>query len=140
MNWKRKKVYGESKITSCAFCGKMATQKTEAGLEVCYQHTKSIMEEIKCTCGSWLEQRSGKFGAYFNCFHCGNINFQKAMEMKALQIKEKPKVEQLKPALVKPALTQENDHSTAKDRSKKASYSKEPTETTIDTNDVEYFS
>ena len=81
------KKWGEYQTKNCAFCGRMATQKNETGVEVCYQHTKSVIEEIKCTCGSWLEQRVGKFGAYFNCLKCGNVSFAKAMEMKALQPK-----------------------------------------------------
>ena len=84
MRFHAKKVYGQSKLSNCTFCGRTATQKTEAGLEVCYLHTKEKLPEVKCTCGSWLEQRSGKFGPYFNCLRCGNINFKKAMEIKAI--------------------------------------------------------
>src|SRR3989338_2920267 len=86
MRFHDKKVYGQSKLSNCTFCGRTATQKTEAGLEVCYLHTKEKLPEVKCTCGSWLEQRSGKFGPYFNCLRCGNINFKKAMEMKAMTL------------------------------------------------------
>ncbi len=78
------KKYGEYQIKSCPFCNRQATQKNAQGLDVCFQHIKSVFEEIKCTCGSWLEQKVGKFGPYFNCLKCGNINFNKAMEMKAL--------------------------------------------------------
>ncbi len=78
------KRWGEYQVKNCAFCGRMATQKNETGVEVCYQHIKSVFEDIKCTCGSWLEQRAGKFGAYFNCLKCGNVSFAKAMEMKSI--------------------------------------------------------
>lgn len=84
MRFHAKKIYGQSKLSNCTFCGKAATQKTESGLEVCYVHTKEQLQEIKCLCGSWLEQRSGKFGPYFNCLRCGNINFKKALEMKTI--------------------------------------------------------
>ncbi|HLC70385.1 MAG TPA: hypothetical protein VJI32_00120 [Candidatus Nanoarchaeia archaeon] len=84
MRFHAKKVYGQSKLSNCTFCGRTATQKTEVGLEVCYLHTKEQLNDIKCTCGSWLEQRSGKFGPYFNCLRCGNVNFKKAMEIKAI--------------------------------------------------------
>ncbi len=86
--FKKKKAYGEYQIKSCPFCSRQATQKNEFGLEVCYQHLKAKMEEIKCTCGSWLEQKSGKFGTYYNCLNCGNLNFQKAMEIKAITMKD----------------------------------------------------
>jgi hypothetical protein len=84
MGFKAKKQYGNYKTANCPFCGKIATQKTEQGLEVCRLHTKEVMEEIKCSCGSWLEFRSGKFGPYFNCMNCGNINYQKGMELKSM--------------------------------------------------------
>lgn len=82
------KVYGKSQLSSCPFCNRTATHKTESGLVVCYLHTKEQLEEIKCTCGGWLEQRSGKFGPYFNCLKCGNMNFNKAMEIKAITSKK----------------------------------------------------
>ncbi len=84
------KRWGEYQVKYCAFCGRMATQKNVTGVEVCYQHIKSVFEDITCTCGSWLEQRAGKFGAYFNCLKCGNVSFAKAMEMKAITKKAAP--------------------------------------------------
>ena len=85
-----KKTYGESKVPYCAFCGKIATLKSDSGIVVCSLHRQSQLQEIKCTCGSWLEQRSGKFGAYFNCSKCGNINFKKGMEMQGMTATSTP--------------------------------------------------
>jgi len=104
-----RKVYGVSKLSSCSFCGKHATTQNEQGLEVCQIHVEKKLDDVKCTCGSWLEIRNGKFGPYFNCINCGNINYNKAMEIKTMTtpvtghkeskptfketiIKEKPKV------------------------------------------------
>src|SRR3989338_1621127 len=84
MRFKARKVYGQSKENNCAFCGSIATQTTKEGILVCSHHLQQKIENIQCTCGSWLEQKSGKFGPYFTCFNCGNINFNKAMEMKAI--------------------------------------------------------
>lgn len=84
----RKKTYGQYKTANCAFCGKIATQKNETGLDVCRLHIQAKLEEIKCTCGSWLDQRVGKFGPYFNCINCGNFNFDKAMQIKELTTKK----------------------------------------------------
>ena len=78
----RKKVYGSYKKITCPFCERNSTQKNEQGLDVCHLHTKQVFPEIKCLCGSWLELRSGKFGAYFNCLKCGNMNYDKAMTIK----------------------------------------------------------
>lgn len=116
MKFKAKKRYGASKIVTCPFCGKRATQENEQGVEVCPQHTKSKLQEIRCICKSWLEQRQGKFGAYFNCINCGNINFSKAMEIKAMtKVIEDEVVE------------------------KKVEVKKEPKEITITSDDLEYF-
>ncbi len=115
MRFHAKKVYGQSMLPHCTFCGRTATQKTKAGLEVCYQHINENLAEIKCACGNMLEQRSGKFGPYFNCIRCGNINFKKAMEINSMMAsKEKAKAQ---PFLEK----------------------KTPTETIITSRDVEYF-
>ncbi len=78
------KKYGEYQQKICGFCPKIATTKNEQGLEVCIYHVKQAMDEIKCLCGRWLEIRSGKFGAFFNCINCGNLNYNKAMEIKEL--------------------------------------------------------
>jgi topoisomerase IA-like protein len=82
--FKLKKQYGNYKTLTCSFCGRTATQQTEQGVEVCHKHTHEKVEEIKCTCGSWLELKNGKFGPYFNCINCGNLNYQKGMEMKEI--------------------------------------------------------
>ena len=87
------------------------------------------MPEIKCTCGSWLELRAGKFGSYFNCLNCGNVNYNKGMAMKELTMKDMPKVVKEEP---KVSL-----------ESKVTPVRKEPErkkEITISTDDVEYFS
>jgi hypothetical protein len=126
MRFKAKKVYGQSKVITCPFCDKIATRKNEQELAVCPQHTKSVLEEIKCTCGSWLEQRVGKFGPYFNCLKCGNFNYNKAMEIKSITMKEKPKeviIDKPKPSF------------SGYDSYKK----KERKEITITSDDVEYF-
>ncbi|MBU1112112.1 MAG: hypothetical protein KJ896_05005, partial [Nanoarchaeota archaeon] len=88
MKFKVPKKYGQYKVSRCSFCGKVATCKNEQGAEVCPAHKKNVVEEIRCKCGSWLELKDGKFGPYFNCLNCGNINFQKGMEMKSLPINQ----------------------------------------------------
>lgn len=115
------KRYGESRNSTCPFCTRIATQKNEQGVEVCFQHTKERLEEIKCICGSWLEQLSGKFGPYFNCLKCGNINFKKGWEMKEAQGNKAR------------AVTIEVDKQVPRKNDQ------EQHETTITTDDVEYF-
>jgi len=129
----RKKTYGEYKTVRCPFCDRLATQKNEQGIEVCHKHVKEAVEEIKCTCGSWLEPKAGKFGRYFNCVNCGNMNYEKAMGIKAMTMKNQPNVE-------KPAPKVENKPSQVK---KKPYYyrrdDEEKKETVITSRDLEYF-
>ena len=120
MRFKAKKVYGSSKQIICPFCARIATQKNEQGVEVCHVHAKSVLPEIRCLCGSWLEQRSGKFGPYFHCMKCGSMNFARGMEIKQLR------------GDVKPSSVQKEEQ-----QEKKESYERK--ETIITTDDVEYF-
>ena len=120
-NFRRQKTYGEYKVSHCPFCDKIATSKNEQGLNVCRLHTKQNIEEIKCTCGSWLETRSGKFGPYFNCVKCGNINYNKGMAMKEMTTPIKVEVEE------------------SRVKKEPAKEVKERKEIIISTRDVEYF-
>jgi hypothetical protein len=113
----RPKIYGKSQVPCCPFCGKQATQKSEEGVDVCRDHTKQILPECKCTCKAWLELKVGKFGPYFHCYNCGNINFKKVMAIRKM---------------IMPL----RDESVGKVVEKK----KTPKEITITTDDHEYFS
>jgi hypothetical protein len=74
------KKYGQSKVENCPFCGKIGTTKNKQGLAVCTSHKDETLQDVKCVCGEWLEPREGKWGAYFHCLNCGNINLKKALE------------------------------------------------------------
>ena len=100
MRFKAKKEYGNYKTDSCPFCGKVATQKNEQGVSVCRLHLKEQVEDRKCQCGKWLELRAGKFGPYFNCINCGNMNYDKGMVRSTLvEVKEEVKKPELKSSL-----------------------------------------
>ena len=120
--FKAKKSYGNYKTSNCPFCGKIATQRNEQGMDVCRFHVKTRMQEIKCACGSWLETKSGKFGPYFHCINCGNINYKKGLEMKSMTT----------PTFHEP------EKSFIRKEFKKEIF-KEKKEITITSNDVEYF-
>ena len=75
------KVYGQSMVSSCAFCGKVATAKSEQGADVCTKHTKMQIVNVKCNCGDYLDLLTGRYGAYFNCLKCGNVNYQKGLDL-----------------------------------------------------------
>jgi hypothetical protein len=75
-----RKVYGQSKIDACPFCGKQAVTENPEGVPVCIAHKAKRMPAMKCICGEWLDIKKGKFGVYFTCMRCGNISYSKAME------------------------------------------------------------
>ena len=135
MRFRSKKQYGQSKLDRCSFCSSIATQTTKEGVLVCRHHLQQKMQDIQCTCGSWLEQKSGKFGPYFTCFNCGNINFNKALEMKALMPvgNKNPLLPITKQSIKKEESFEERENRIRREE-------RRGKETTITSNDVEYFS
>lgn len=75
------KKYGKSKIDSCPFCDKIATIKNLQEVPVCPGHKDNLLPDLKCICDGYLDLKTGKFGIYFNCMNCGNINLKKALSM-----------------------------------------------------------
>ena len=73
--------YGQSKIDLCPFCEKAATAKNSQDVPVCQNHKKMLLPDLKCSCSSYLDLRKGKFGVYFNCMNCGNMNMKKALSL-----------------------------------------------------------
>lgn len=84
------KKYGQSKIFNCPFCGKQAITKSHQGLPVCIAHKEASLQNLKCLCGDYLDLKDGKYGPYFSCMKCGNMNFKKALEINP--DREKPKI------------------------------------------------
>jgi hypothetical protein len=75
------KRYGQSKSNKCPFCGIEAVFHNAQGIPVCRKHKDMNLNDLKCMCGESLESRTGKFGAYFHCMNCGNVNFRRALEV-----------------------------------------------------------
>ena len=75
------KRYGQSKIDLCPFCEKAATAKNSQDVPVCQAHKKMLLPDLKCSCNSYLDLKKGKFGVYFNCMNCGNMNIKKALSL-----------------------------------------------------------
>lgn len=75
------KRYGQSKIDKCPFCGRQAFAKNVQDVPVCNDHKNYSLDELKCMCGKPLEMRSGKYGIFFSCLNCGNLNLRKALEI-----------------------------------------------------------
>jgi endogenous inhibitor of DNA gyrase (YacG/DUF329 family) len=75
------KRYGQSRINNCPFCGKIAVAKNKQSIPVCLAHKDDMLNDLKCVCGEYLDVLEGKWGPYFRCMNCGNINFKKALDM-----------------------------------------------------------
>ena len=81
------KKYGQSKIDKCHFCGRHATTMNKQSVAVCPAHKNEILDDMKCVCGSTLDMLHGKFGVFFSCMKCGNMNLKKVLEFNAIKPK-----------------------------------------------------
>jgi hypothetical protein len=84
-----RKVYGQSKLDNCPFCGKSAIARNVQGFPVCMNHKNSELV-LKCICGEYLDILEGKFGTYCRCLRCGNMNFRRALEMNEHLLRKVP--------------------------------------------------
>ncbi len=82
-----RKRYGESKVEICPFCGKQATTRNKQKVPTCTSHRDMLLEGLKCACGDYLDVMSGKYGPFFSCMHCGNINYKKGLDMNDYPLK-----------------------------------------------------
>ena len=79
------KKYGHSKIDKCPFCQKQAITRNGQGIPVCPNHKDRYLDGLKCLCGSTLNIMNGKFGTFFSCIKCGNMNLRKVMEINTIK-------------------------------------------------------
>lgn len=92
------KRYGQSKVDSCPFCAKTALLKNGQDIPVCKDHQSQNLPELSCLCGEPLELLQGKFGVFFTCINCGNMNFKKALTMNPeLALNQPPKAKSESP-------------------------------------------
>lgn len=82
------KKYGQSKIEQCPFCQRQATVMNKQKVPVCQIHREDILDDLKCACGSTLEMLHGKFGIFFSCMKCGNMNLKKVLELNKIKPKK----------------------------------------------------
>jgi len=83
------KKYGQAKVQDCPFCGKTAIAMNVQGIPVCKIHKKNKLPDLLCVCGEYLDLKDGKYGPYFTCMNCGNINFKKGLDMNPKIVAEK---------------------------------------------------
>ena len=85
------KVYGQSKIDKCPFCQKHATSLNKQKIPVCSGHKEEFLDNLKCVCGSNLDMLNGKYGIFFSCIKCGNMNLRKVLEFNTIKPKKDSK-------------------------------------------------
>lgn len=77
----RRKVYGQSQVNTCPFCGEHAYDKNCQGVPVCRTHKDALIPDVKCACGGFLDIREGKFGTFFTCMECGTVSMSRMLEI-----------------------------------------------------------
>lgn len=75
-----KKVYGESKLSECPFCGGAAITKNSQKIPVCTRHKDEELLDLKCSCGAYLDLVIGKYGPFFKCINCNIVKFKTVLE------------------------------------------------------------
>ena len=82
------KRYGQGKIDKCPFCEKNSTVMNSQNVPVCSAHKEEELNDLKCLCGDSLDVLNGKFGVFFSCIKCGNMNLRKALEINMVKVKK----------------------------------------------------
>ncbi len=85
-----RKVYGQSRVLTCPFCGKQCTTQNAQGVPTCVQHKKELLADLKCACGEYLELLQGKWGPFGVCSQCGSMNLKKVLELNPIKKCESP--------------------------------------------------
>ena len=84
------KKYGSYQTPLCPFCSRQAIAKSAEGVPVCSSHKDQKLPELKCGCGEYVDLRDGKWGPYFSCIRCGNVNFSRIIEMNVIKPADSP--------------------------------------------------
>tara|TARA_B100002003_G_C13714136_1_gene358101 strand:+ start:83 stop:553 length:471 start_codon:yes stop_codon:yes gene_type:complete len=137
----KKKVYGTYREDNCPFCGKRGVTKNSQGVPVCLKHKDSMLNGLKCMCGEYLDVKEGKFGPYFHCLNCGNINFKKGMELnpQVMGSEDKKETSEEKESSTEPEKPKLNVQKPKKESVHVEAVAFEPKEKVITSDDVDLF-
>ena len=126
------KKYGQSKVDSCPFCQKQAIMLNKQSVPVCIDHKEDLLDDLKCVCGETLDILKGKFGVFFKCIKCGNMNLRKVMEFNTIKAKGNFKNN---------SYQKNNYENSSSDKSENPAknFNKTKTEITIRSDDPRYF-
>src|SRR3989338_942011 len=78
------KKYGQSQIKTCPWCQGVSLTENYQKVPVCLKHRDNYFENVKCSCGKFIDLMHGKFGSFFTCINCGIISMKKALEVNQL--------------------------------------------------------
>ncbi|MDP7180154.1 MAG: hypothetical protein QF824_02710 [Candidatus Woesearchaeota archaeon] len=132
------KRYGQSRIDNCPFCEKVSTTKNKQGVPVCQNHKENVLKDLKCVCGEWLDLLEGKWGPYFKCINCGNINFNKGLELNP-QIKDEESSDEDDDSNETPTTDETStERETTNSSQKQTQYEHKPTETTVRSDELDF--
>jgi hypothetical protein len=91
----RRKEYGKSKIDKCPFCNSQAIFTNKQGFAVCKDHKDSLLNDMKCVCGDYLDLKKGKYGMFYTCMNCGTMSQAKVFSINEVKdISEKKSIPQ----------------------------------------------
>ena len=57
---------------------------SEQNVPCCSKHKKSVLPDMKCACGSWLDLKESKYGPFWLCLKCGPVSWRKGLEVNPL--------------------------------------------------------
>ena len=82
-----KKVYEEHKVSKCPFCDGPAITRNEQKVPVCMRHKDELLQDLKCSCGEYIDVKIGKYGPFFTCINCNIVKFKKGLEINGYPLK-----------------------------------------------------
>lgn len=83
-----KKIYSEHKVSTCPFCGSPAITQNPQKIPVCTAHKDEELQDLKCSCGSYLDVVIGKYGPFFKCINCNIVKFKTGLDINGYPLKK----------------------------------------------------
>lgn len=83
-----KKDYSTHKVSKCPFCDGPAITKNEQKIPVCTRHKEELLQDLKCSCGEYLDLKISKYGPFFLCMKCNIVKFSKGLEINGYPLKD----------------------------------------------------
>ena len=79
-----KKKYGSYQELKCPFCESRAITKSKEKIPVCPKHKNQKLPPLRCFCKNYVNLMDGKHGPFFLCVKCGNLAFERIIEINVI--------------------------------------------------------